>query len=190
MRTIRKNKLQNDGFSLLELIIVIAIISVTLFFFVTSIVMILNLPAKQCSRELKAALEKMRVDTMGRDGAGLRIYKGSDGCIYLEELVSKDDGKIVENPEKRIGNKKVTIKYKKNEGDPGEELNNTGVVLAFKRDTGGLYDDSDGREIKTGTKDYNVVFISEFRISSGKKAYLVSIRKLTGMVELTDVSGK
>ena len=193
-KSLRPVKLGNKGVSLIEMMIVVAIIMVTLFFFITGINYLFNLPCKQCSRELKAAIEKIRIDTMGRNAAGLRVYKNKNG-VFIQELVSlqadkdedKDRSEIVGNSEKRIGSRKVKVRIL---GEAGwRDLDETGVVLAFKRDTGGLYSSGDGHTIKYEGNTYSAEYISKFRVSSGSRTYLVSVGQLTGMVKIKDVSG-
>ncbi len=172
---------KRGGFTLLELLVVIALIAITVTFFISGINMLFNLPSRQCSRQLRAAIEKIRIDTMGRNGAGLRVYKKEDG-IYVQEIVFDNNGNPISGEEQRIGNRRVKVTYA---GEEAGELKDPGVFLAFKRDTGGMYSKTDD-DYKVGS--YEAVYVSTFTVKSGKKTYEVTLSKLTGMVDLKDVS--
>ncbi len=178
------NRLKEDrgGYTLIEMIIVTAIVIITLFFFITGINLLLSLPSRQCSRELRAAIEKVRIDTMGRNAAGLRIYRKSDG-VYVQEVSLDKDGATFLGEEQKIGRKRVVVQCT---GDYTGALNEAGVTLSFKRDTGGFYSEGDAHEVGSETARY----ISQFDVMSGGKTYRLTLARLTGIVELKDVSYK
>ncbi|MCR4908468.1 MAG: type II secretion system GspH family protein [Lachnospiraceae bacterium] len=186
MKTIRKNRrnrISSDGgFTLLELVVVMAIIIVTLSFFIMGMRLIFTTPSRQCARELKAALEKIRIDTMGRNAAGLKIYKGEKG-IYIEELVASEDKKIAGNPEKRIGNHRVSVCYKTGSAAEQKDLDENGVILSFKRETGGLYGEGEHYALNGNP----VTDVKYFWVASGGSVWRVSVGKLTGIVDLKRV---
>ena len=190
MRTTPRNKLSNGGFSLIELLIVIAIIAVMLFFFLMGARLIFTTPARQCARDLKAALEKTRVDTMGRNAAGLKIFKKKDG-IYVSELQTvandRDDSGNYKLPEKeqekseKIGTARVHL-YMINGTNELKESSSP-LILSFRRDTGGFYDSRpDGYP-----ESMNIQFIPYFWVQSGGKVYKLTLDKLTGMIDLKQV---
>ena len=179
LNTVNKD---NRGYTLIEMIIVMAIVMITLFFFITGINLLLSLPSRQCSRELRAAIEKVRIDTMGRNAAGLRIYRKTDG-VYVQEVIFDKEGNTQLGEEQKIGRKRVVVDCT---GDFTGKLNEAGVTLSFKRDTGGFYCKDDAHLVGTETAQY----VSQFDVMSGGKTYRLSLAKLTGIVELKDVTYK
>ena len=156
MKTGSKNN--NKGFSLVELIVVIAILAVMMgMFLLTS--GILNVRAgKQCAKQLKHELDSIRIASMGKNSVVLRLYQDS-GKIYVDENISgpRLDGSpgVVSAKEiKQIGSSRVKVYIANSSYDqdtdadknaidyPGlfEELNDIGVLFEFNRSTGALKD--------------------------------------------------
>ncbi len=179
MRTIPKNRTGNDGFTILELIIVIALISITVSFFIMGMKPIFTQPSRQCAREIKAALEKTRIDTMGRNAAGLRIYRDEKG-IYLSQLETEVSSNSLkpELPEK-AGTALVKLYT-----EPSTELTKgNNLVLAFKRDTGGFVTES----APLGSGSYTTEYHRNLWVTSGGKTYSLSLNELTGIIDMQEV---
>ena len=68
-------KKNNGGFSLVELIVVIAISVVLIGAATISIRSVMGVEVKQCARNIESIINKTRVTTMGKDSAVLEIYK-------------------------------------------------------------------------------------------------------------------
>ena len=83
----------NKGYSLVELIIVIAIMALltgTVFF---SINMIFGAGAKACANDIKEALAENKVTAMGKSGARVEIYRdASDDCVYAVQWIKSGTG--------------------------------------------------------------------------------------------------
>ena len=80
-RRISKN---NRGFSLVELIIVIAIIAALIGTVILSVSMVFSANAKACSNDLQRAVADCKVTTMGKAKAWLVVYRGDNGRIYSQ----------------------------------------------------------------------------------------------------------
>lgn len=174
----------------MELLVVMAIIAVTITFFLMGIRLMFTLPSRQCARQLKAALEKTRIDTMGRNAAGLRVYRTKKG-IYVSHLETGPDGKTL-SPEKeeKAGAGRVKVYYQSDSAGGYAELQNDdkGVVLSFKRETGGLYGKNDGEHtIGVDSGSYTATGIKYFWTSSGGSVWRVSIAQLTGIIDIKKV---
>ena len=176
-----KKELSEGGYSLMELLVVMAIIVVTLTFFLMGIRLIFTSPSRQCTRELKAAIEKTRIDTMGRNAAGLRVYQTDKG-VFVQRIELDEKGNPQALPEERIGNNRVKVRH--SEGAALKDLDAGGVFLAFKRETGGFYGGvSDGEDDYVKIGSYTSVFVEEFEIKSGGATHNLTLRRLTGAVE-------
>ena len=91
MSSNKKNN--NRGFSLVELIVVVAIGAILIGASILSIASISGTAAKQCARNIESILNKTRVTTMGKDTAVIELYKnGSDGAYYYKVTVTNGKG--------------------------------------------------------------------------------------------------
>ena len=150
------------------MIVVLSILSITMGMFITGIGMLTGLPARQCARELKSAIEKTRIDTMGTkvDDAILEISVENDG-VYVEEKYSDLSG-VKSAGKKRVCSKRVSVDW------GGSELTET-KKLYFKRETGGFAEGCN--------------YVSEIKVGSGSHQWKLKLGKLTGIVELEKSSG-
>lgn len=128
-----KCKWNEKGFSLVELIIVIAIMAVVIGTVVFSVSMVFSANAKTCCNNLQRAIADCKVTTMGKSEAWLVLYRGSDNQIYCQmyyneaviendaegnpKVKKNDDGNVImkavpanEEPQK-IGGKRVVVTY-------------------------------------------------------------------------------
>ena len=90
-----KKELRNKGFSLIELIVIVAIMGVMLAVGGYSLTAISSANAKQCAKELEAGLISTRTQSYSRDTgatiATVSFYKETDG-IYMEK--NYETGKV------------------------------------------------------------------------------------------------
>ena len=102
-----KEKKNNGGFSLVELIVVIAISVVLIGAATISIRSVMGVEVKQCARNIESIINKTRVTTMGKDSAVLEIYKdASDGAYYYKTTING----TVSAPSK-IGKSRIDVYY-------------------------------------------------------------------------------
>ena len=171
------------GFSLVELIVVVAIMAVMLGFFITGIGRLSGAAAKQCARQIKAELGQVRIATMGKKDISVKIYRNpSDGCYYMTETSTEVGSNFATttyttDPEK-IGSNRVSVKYVKeylNGSTSGltELSGSSSIEVRFKRTTGGL------DYVTNGTESYA---INTIEVSSGSRVHTLTLSKLTGKV--------
>lgn len=126
-----KEKKNNGGFSLVELIVVIAISVVLIGAATISIRSVMGVEVKQCARNIESIINKTRVTTMGKDSAVLEIYKdASDGAYYYKTTING----TVSDPSK-IGKNRIDVYYSVNDDYTGKtQLNGSdSIVLQFDR---------------------------------------------------------
>ncbi|MCR5603032.1 MAG: prepilin-type N-terminal cleavage/methylation domain-containing protein [Lachnospiraceae bacterium] len=193
-------KKDNRGFSLVELIISIAIIVIVLGMLGASLNYIGNSQARSLANAIKTAVGQARIQTMGKYDTYLYIYKSSGDNRYYKETwkrsrsnVGGSDELIRENRE-LLGKERPMVKYYV-EGDTSEhEIDGTnGLLIKFDRtngkeieeDMGSGHTDEDGNNITTGigtgTKS---VLCNQIVIYYGTKEYNVRIVPATGKVSL------
>ena len=127
-------KKNNGGFSLVELIVVIAISVVLIGAATISIRSVMGVEVKQCARNIESIINKTRVTTMGKDSAVLEIYKdASDGAYYYKTTING----TVSAPSK-IGKSRIDVYYSmKDDYSDKTQLNGSdSIVLQFDRSSG------------------------------------------------------
>ena len=160
--------MKNRGFSLIELIVVVAIMAVALAVggYALSAISLAN--AKNCATEIKSSLEKTRTQACSSDNdttsAQLTLYRDSSSgkvCIL----------KNYEGTAKEIGGKTVAVKYRLKGTTQYVELGSqaNALTFGFDRSTGGF-------------KGTNLV--DSIQISSGGKTYTLTCYSLTGKIKM------
>ena len=160
----------NKGYSLIELIVIIAILGIITTGLTLGLSAINGRPADQCARALKMALTNHRLSTMGKESAFLKIYMDSDGAVWVEEQL---DG--VTTSTKACG-KGVSVKIHYNGSSTVDEMASGGVNavnVSFDRQNGSFVI---GQNI-----DY-------LEISKASHRYMLKFYNLTGKVSLERIT--
>ena len=114
-------KKDNKGFSLVELIVVIAIIGIMATLAVTSIGPLISQRASNAASSANSLISKCKVFSMGREGeVYVRIYKAADGNVLGEYW---ENGALIET--EILGGGSVQVSPES-------------TFISFKRATGGL----------------------------------------------------
>lgn len=167
------------GFSLIELIVVIAILAIL----TGSSISVLNYVSfgnvKNCANRLNAYIGEVRTDTMTKEFAAksttkegrpyLYFFKDSDGIYALvSDNVLSDPTTEKSNAEK-IGNANISVKAYENT-NTGEvqrkNLDTTGdfIKIGFKKNTGGFSSSTDFYnriEVGNSSNHYNINMVKE-----------------------------
>lgn len=163
-------KRDNKGLSLVEMVIVIAILAVVSGIVVVGIGVAISKPAEECARKIQQSLQSARVYTMGKQKLSLKYYV-SDGSVYVQETVTSADGSTTDKNPVKIGAKGVEVTYKL-EGETGYKfLKDEPLTLSFDRTTGGFS--------KTECKPKRC---DEIKVKKGNKEMTVTLYSLTGKV--------
>ena len=78
-----KFHINNSGYSLVELIIVIAIMAVLIGTVFYSITMIFGANAKTCANNIQRAIADCKVTTMGKKEAYMELYRDAEGNVCI-----------------------------------------------------------------------------------------------------------
>ncbi len=159
---------RNQGYSLVELIVVIAIMAVLTGTLAISVSAIGGFKAKECAKNIQSYINKTRVNTMGKNSVVLHLYKGADGAFYAQTITNgtADAAQV-------IGKKTVTVRY--TDGDDlsaASELDDTGVYIQFDRSSGAMQLPAVGPSI----------YVHKISVSQGSRTYVLTIYKETGKV--------
>lgn len=180
------------GFSLVELIVVIAIISVIGAGAYSMLGLMSGKYAKECATKTQSALSQTRIAAMSKSkGAALydvyiRIYTESNGSIYVDSVTGRGTPEEVRTTE-RIGNSKVTVSAVK--GRRGTEASDstvtlggtTEIIVAFNRADGTFNEvlSSEG-----GVKETDIYW-KKIIFTQGSVEYVLELIPLTGKFSLS-----
>lgn len=129
----KKRALGNGGYTLLELIIVVAIIGIGIGVFISSISGIYSSDVKKCASELDSVLARCRISSMSRTGnVYLEICRTGDGvCVKYYEGDSAAPAQ-----QDVIGKTRVDVTY--TNGDDSSSIDSGSIFVKFDRSTGAL----------------------------------------------------
>lgn len=100
-------KHNNEGFTLVEIIIVLAIMAVLASMLFIGLAIIPRNAARSCANGLKTSIGQTRIMTMGKDETVMELYEDTNGRYYT---VHYADGVALNSPEE-CGKSYVTVYY-------------------------------------------------------------------------------
>lgn len=180
-----RNK-DNRGFSLVELIIIIAIIGALTAALVLSFGLVYGANAKTCANDIMNAISECKVTTMsyGQGNVRLLLFRGDDGNIYSalqikDQTVKPPEWKYKNERPEKIGASRCAVTDdagnelpEKAVGDSSLTEDASGVwEIYFNRSSGSFADETTGYEL---------------HVKGGSRHYKIHMEKLTGksMLEL------
>lgn len=183
----KKHNNKNGGFSLVELIVVIAIMAVLTGIASMSLASVMGISVKQCARDIQSAANQTRVSTLGKDEVIMTITKGNKAKsseAYYCTIVTKDGlGKTTENEEK-IGKSNLDITYVLSDSKGNKTSDITlddthSLTIKFNRGTGAMAPcmKSDG----SSGGDY---YCMQIKVKKNSTEKIISFYPETGKVSL------
>ena len=182
-----RKKTDNSGFTLMEMIVVIAIIAVMLTIAGLSLSVVFSTDAKKTAASVSSALSTCRENNRSREGKQTFLALKCDEAGRLEAALVVN-GAISDT--KRISSKNVSVTV-----DGTELSGDTTLYVSFYRGTGGV------RTFMTGTYSGSLLEApdsmslldteldsrsggdyGEIHIASGNKKYVVSVDMVTAKV--------
>lgn len=133
---------RNRGFSMIELIVVIALLGVAVTLVGGSISQIFSLDQRQCATELNSAISRCKVGAMSRAGdVYLKLSVSDDGvfCTYYENDVQIE--------QQKIGKPALTLSYTDDAGNDHAITEAAPLYLSFTRTTGAFLKVGDAQKL-------------------------------------------
>jgi type II secretory pathway pseudopilin PulG len=162
-------KKNNKGFSLVELIVIIALMAVLTTSIITYIGMVGDAQAKKCANGLSSGLSQTKVCAMSRSKASITVY-GDDTGVYIKTVQGN-----AERTEK-IGKDGVKVEFRTiRDSDVFTPVGTTldsGVKIEFDRASGAC------KKMSNGEYCYG------FKVTAGQTTYIVNIEPLTGKASI------
>lgn len=171
------NKLHrnNTGYSLVELIIVIAIMAALIGTAFLSITMVFGANAKTCANNIQRAIADCKVTTMGKKEAYMELYRDTDGNVYTKLYVYEQNGAApTEGEPQKMGNSRVWVGYAKAGENPEDARSleaGDSVVIKFDRGSGSFDKTTHGE-------------CAQIVVRGGSKNYALELTQLTGKSEV------
>lgn len=167
----RRMEKDNSGFSIVELIIVIAIIAAVVTTAALSVGLVFSANARTCANDIMGAIAECKIATMsaGQGNVRLLIYRDSNGDIFseLQTRESASASWTAENGAEKIGARRCLISTT----NGGTEVLESGTwEIIFDRSSGSF----------ASTTIDGVSPVWDVYVSGGSKNYLIHLEKLTG----------
>ena len=138
--------LNNKGYSLLEAIVIIAILGVLTGFMATSSGLFDGRRVKACADSVSSLLDKVRLANLGKDEVTLTIYKDTNQAIKAKIVTKKmsSNRSITEKTFiEDVSNDNVEMSYSTDiSGSAENPAGAAGMVFNFNRNTGAIKDTS------------------------------------------------
>jgi len=156
-------KIDNKGLSLVELLIVVAILAVLGGVALTGMSLLTSRPVDECAKKIQIALEGSRNTTMGKYSGYVEFTADSNG-VFVQEYING-----VANGDKiRIGQSGVSVTAATT--TDSKTFDSTAYRVEFKRADGSLKAPTDGP--------------ISFTVTNGSRTIIVTVDKMTGRVDL------
>ena len=165
-----RDKLHNDnrGYSIIELIIVLAIIAIIMGTVFYSIILIFSANAKSCVNNIQRSIGDCKVTTMGRADAYMVLFRDNEGNVYTQMHITKSDGTVTDEEPQKVGTSKVDVGYTPKNGTETALLPGDSIEIRFDRSNGGFKADAGGR------------LYEEIYVRGGSKDFRITMTELTG----------
>lgn len=161
-------KLDNRGFSLVELMVVIGIIAIILGSFTYGYSVVSNKEVDQCAKKIQTILDSTRSTAMGKRSVNLQLYYNG-GKIIAERTINGTEVKKTE-----VGDDSLIVSYTLSDGTSKDLSTDSLSNISFDRASGSL-NPSIGKN----------TYLKKITISNGRKNVYIEIDKLTGRVTFT-----
>lgn len=167
----------NKGYTLVELIIVIAILTIIAGVVTIGLSRVLVTKVTQCTDNMQNVINKVRISTMGREEVTLRFYQDSDDKYYAEIKTIKGHGSNTseETTTEMVGKSGIDVKFTTDSTvtDPTDSsvetlsyVNGNEINISFDRSSGQLKLDGSGKCVRKiwiikNTKINTIIFYQE-----------------------------
>lgn len=167
-------KKNNKGLSLVEVIIVVAIMSVLAGITTIGLSSVISRPAEECGKKIVSTLRDAKVTTMGKRSCYVELSQATAGApVYMTEYING----TAQIPVK-VGEKNITVSITTEASTFDLSAVQT-IKIAYKRETGG-FDKTTYTQGGSPKSEYLRTIV----ISKGNKTYTINLAYLTGKITI------
>lgn len=171
-------KLNKAGMSMVELIVVVAMLAALLCLLPMSISSVFTMNAKKCADEMDMALSMCKVNAMSRAGDIYVCFRSESDGVYMESYV---DDAIQER--EKIGNSSVSVTLT-DSAAVRYQLKDAPVYLSFNRGNGSCCTIKQARDLSLDDPDENAtdpgLYYTSIEVAGADKIYKIVIEWPTG----------
>ena len=131
-------KQDNRGISFVELMIVVAIMSIIIGITGFGINMISGKAADECAQKITYSMQNSRTKAMGKFSLEYILYRDSDNLIKIKEIIQNGPTDTAVETVATVGDKDVTVVYKLSDGSEWTISGSTVLRIEFDRSSGGF----------------------------------------------------
>ena len=185
---------QEKGFSLIELVVVLAIMAVMLAIVVPSARSIAGSRAMEAAEKTKTALDYTKTEALSRISAKLHLYREADG-VYVEYYIHDGASEVFSDREK-IGEKALEVICLLSSGEE-RLLDEDGLIFTYNRADGSLMplqrkealgapgvSETKGVFLSETDETGEEIYAQELRFYQGSREYRLLFHRLTGTYEI------
>lgn len=171
-------KKNNDGFTIVELIVVIAMLVIFIGAVSVNVGRITGYDAKEGYKKISSAITENKIETLGKakmtGDIYLEIYKdSSDRNLYVQTIRNGRSTKDVTDKTKLTKRGRASVSYEMSDGTTKDATDGDPLVICFNRASGAIVDINDG---------YNVSKLKYIYITAGSYKYTIELVPQTGKV--------
>ena len=195
----KTHKMSNKGFTLVELIVVVAIFTILLGIAVPSLNSILGFRVNRAANSIASALDRTKIEASSRLVGEMKLEKRAEGyyiSYYLDRGKVGGASHVTEDDPEKIAPARTEISYTSSDGSSHVMAAGDSLILTYDRATGGflpiqstvisqeeiLNDLKAGKDVplqKTGT------YCTSITVSGGRRYKTLSLIKETGKYSIT-----
>ena len=190
---------KNKGFTLIEMVITVAIFAILLGILVPSLNSILGFRAQRAANSIASALDKTKIEASNRLVGEMKLEKLDDGyyiSYYLDRGKVGSESNVKQDQAEKIAPARTLISYVTDDNVTHPMKTGDSIVLTYDRATGGflplqettwtqkeiLAELEDGKDIPLTRKGDYCTAIS---VQGGKRIKTISMDINTGKYEIT-----